>query len=159
MKRFQMESIYEVNDCTDYRLRDTADLLKIHGIDYAKTKGYDELNEANKQLFEQFIVNYWNAQGLDTRMTMFPRGIYIVNEADYLVKQIDEDGGEYNLVVGGLVLKAMEDGKMLKHKKWLEKDYKDSDCFLGKTKQYLRFEYKIRNRNEWQHAYSATNWG
>lgn len=158
MNRFQMEAIYEANGCVDYRLRNTDDLLKVHGIDFAKTKGFDELDEKNKLFFEQFIVNYFNAQGLDTKMTMLPKGIYFVEDADYLVKRTD-DGDEYCEVVGGLVMKFMANGKMTKHKKWLDKDHKDSAFFLGKTKQYLRFEYRIHNRNEWQHIYSSTNWG
>ena len=159
MNRFQMEAIYEANGLSDYKLGTIGDIIRTHGIDVTVIKGLGELDEANKELYYNFIVNYFNAHGLDTRMTMIPKGIYFVEDADYLIKRTEDEYHEYYEVVGGLVMKFMANGKKLKHKKWLDKDYKDSDFFIGKTKQYLRFEYKIHNKNEWQHVYSTTNWG
>lgn len=34
MNRFQLENLYQANGLTDYKLRNTKDLLKVHGINY-----------------------------------------------------------------------------------------------------------------------------
>jgi hypothetical protein len=48
MERFQVENLYKVNGLDDYRLRNTSDLLKVHGIDYRAIRGYDGLDDINK---------------------------------------------------------------------------------------------------------------
>ncbi|MCO5388852.1 MAG: hypothetical protein NHB14_27215 [Desulfosporosinus sp.] len=102
MNRFQLEKLYEVNGLKDYRLRTTDDLLRVHGIDFKSVDGYSRLDDVNKMLYERFIVNYFNGFGLDTRLTMIPKGIYFVEDFDYLVKENPED--DYWNVSGGLVM-------------------------------------------------------
>jgi len=82
MKRFQLEKLYEVNGLKDYKLKTTDDLLKTHGIDFKAVEGYSRLDDVNKLLYEKFIVNLFNGLGLDSRMTMIPKGIYFVEDFD-----------------------------------------------------------------------------
>nr|WP_319488607.1 hypothetical protein [uncultured Caproiciproducens sp.] len=89
MKRNELEKIYQRQGCRDYHLRDAQDLMAIHQVDFTAVKGYTELTDENKVLYCAFIVNYWNAYGLDTRMTMIPKGIYSVEDQEFNFEYID----------------------------------------------------------------------
>lgn len=41
MNRRQLENLYKVNGLEDFRLRNTDDLLKVHGINYKGVAGYN----------------------------------------------------------------------------------------------------------------------
>lgn len=157
MNRFQLEKIYEVNGLEDYRLKTTDDLIKVHGIDFKAVDGYSRLDDLNKKLYEKFIVNYFNGQGLDTRMTMIPKGIYFVEDFDYLVKENPED--DYWNVSGGIVMAIDKNGLKTVHRTWKDEDYAHLEAIEGTHKTYLRFEYKIDDdRDEWQHVIGPKEW-
>ena len=156
MKRGLLEKLYETNGLKDYRLRTTEDLLRIHGINFKVVEGYHSLDDENRQLYEKFIVNLFNGLGLDSRMSMFPKGIYFVEDVDYVVKKNPED--DYFTVVGGLATIVEKNGTKTAHRSWWDKDYAHLEVTEGKTKTYLRFEYEHQGRNEWLHVIDQKTW-
>ncbi|OPY63657.1 MAG: hypothetical protein A4E56_00380 [Pelotomaculum sp. PtaU1.Bin065] len=157
MERFQLENLYTANGITDYRLRNTDDLFKVHGINFKTVNGYDLLDDVNKLLYEKFIVNYFNNFGLDTRLTLIPLGIYFVEHIHHSIKQVDEDG-EYFLEVAGVVKSIDKDGKKKVIHRWEDKEYKQIKRDKEQSETYLRFEYKIFGKKEWQHVVSEKAW-
>lgn len=156
MNRFQLEKLYEVNGLKDYKLKIADDLLKTHGINFKAVEGYTRLDDVNKLLYEKFIVNYFNGYGLDTRLTMIPKGIYFVEDFDYLVKEKPED--DFFNVAGGLVMAIDKNGLKSVHRTWKDEDYANLPMIEGKHKQYLRFEYVIDDRDEWMHVIDPKTW-
>ena len=162
MERFQLEKLYEVNGLKDYRLKTPVDLIKTHGIDYIEVNGFNRLTDENKLLFGKFIVNFFNGLGLDSRITMIPKGIYYVEDFDYLVKENPDD--EYWQVSGGLVLAIDKNGLKTVHRSWQDDDYKTlveefpESTIEGKHKTYLRFEYEHHGREEWLHVIDPKTW-
>lgn len=162
MNRFQLEKLYEVNGLNDYKLRTPEDLLKTHGIDYREVAGYKRLDDVNRQLYEKFIVNYMNGYGLDARATMIPKGIYFVEDIDVLAKENPED--DYYTVIGGRVVVIDRNGMKTVHRTWQDEDYAHlveefpEAIKEGKPKLYLRFEYEIDGRSEWQHVVDEKTW-
>jgi len=82
MNRKQIENLYMVNGLKDYKLKNTDNLLNIHGIDFKEVNGYDTLDDTNKTIFKRFIINFFNAWGLVDRTFIIPKGIY--NKDSYL---------------------------------------------------------------------------
>jgi len=87
MNRSQVENLYKVNGLYDYKLKSTEDLLKVHGVDFQEVNGYKRLDDLDKQLYKKFIVNIFNGLGLESRATLVPKGIYFVEDIDYLAKE------------------------------------------------------------------------
>jgi hypothetical protein len=73
-----IETKYLEVGLTRYRLQSVDDLLSVHGIDCHKIVGYLGLNDVNKQLFDGFIVNFMNAQGIGDRSTIIPKNVSYV---------------------------------------------------------------------------------
>lgn len=72
----QIENLYEINGIEDCKLKSTDDLLKVHGIDFRAVDGYNRLDDLSRNVYEKFIVNIFNAWGLESRSTLVPKGIY-----------------------------------------------------------------------------------
>jgi len=156
VNRSQLENIYNMNGLKDYRLKTTDDLLKTHGINFKAIDGYTRLDDLNKLLYEKFIVNMFNGLGLDSRMTMIPKGIYFVEDFDYVLKEnLDDD---YFTVVGGLIMDVDKNGLRTVHRSWQDDGYKHLEAIKGKTKTYLRFEYEDNERAEWLHVVDPKTW-
>jgi hypothetical protein len=63
----------------DDKLRNTTDIYNIHSIDYTSTKGFNDLDDPNKKLYEKFIINFYNSfSSLFVRDVSAPIGIYPV---------------------------------------------------------------------------------
>jgi len=156
MNRFQLEKIYEVNFLKDYKLKNPVDLIKTHGIDYIEVNGFNRLTNENKLLFGKFIVNFFNCLGLDSRMTLIPKGIYFVEDFDYIVKENPND--EYWQVAGGVVMTIDKNGLKSVHRSWKDENYAHLEAIKGKAKTYLRFEYEHQERAEWLHVIDSKTW-
>lgn len=156
MNRFQLENIYEVNGLMDYKLKTTEDLLKTHGIDFKAVEGYSRLDDVNKQLYSKFIVNIFNGFGLDSRMTVIPKGIYLVEDFDYLVKEDPND--DYWQDAGGVVMAIDKNGLKTVHRTRKNEDYAHLEAKESKHKTYLRFEYEHDGREEWLHIMDPKKW-
>ena len=156
MNRSQLEKLYEVNGLKDYRLKTPVDLIMTHGIDYIEVDGFNRLSDENKLLFGKFIVNFFNGLGLDSRMTMIPKGIFFAEEIDYLVKEDPKD--DYFNVAGGLVMAIDKNGLKTVHRSWKDNDYAHLEVTESKPKTYLRFEYEHQERAEWLHVIDPKTW-
>jgi hypothetical protein len=93
MNRNQIENIYKANGLDDYQLRNTIDLLKVHGIDTKAVEGYDSLDDINKALYEKFIINFLNRWGMEARATIIPERIQLADKHllfDYKLRGCNE---------------------------------------------------------------------
>jgi len=156
MNRHQLEKIYEVNGLKDYKLKHPTDLIRTHGIDYIAVDGFDRLDEANKLLYAEFIVNFFNCLGMESRATLVPKGIYYVEDVDFSVKENPDD--EYRIASGGRVMAIDRNGLKTVHRTWTDPDYAHLDATESKPKQYLRFEYENEGREVWQHIIDPKTW-
>ena len=157
METEQVKNLYKANGLRDYRLRSTSDLLKVHGVDFKSVNGYNRLDDINRNIFEKFIVNFYNASGLEARSLIVPQGIYFVEDIEYLAKENPKD--EHYTVIGGTVLSIDRNGlkSVLHH--WHDKEHKDTKGEAQERKEYLRFEYKRGNSEVWQHVIDGgENW-
>lgn len=154
MNRSQLENIYLANGLTDFKLMTTDDLLKVHGIDYKAVDGYNKLDDLNKVIYERFIINFFNGQGLDYR-DIVPKGIYFVEDITKLAKDNPADPSDKFYSSAGSIIKAIDKNgvKTVLHSHKY-KDYQDLENFedLEETAiTYLRFEYEHQGRAEWLH--------
>lgn len=156
MEREQLENLYEINNIKDYKLKNTDDLMKTHGINFRAVDGYNRLDDLNRSIYEKFILNIFNAFGLESRSKLIPKGIYLVEEIQHLVKENPED--DYYIVSGGVIWAIDRSGlKTILHK-WEDQDYKGLEIKESEAKQYLRFEYEHgtyddgTTREEWLHV-------
>ena len=156
MDRVQIENLYKVNELKDFKLKDTSDLLKVHGIDFKAVEGYNRLDDINRHLYEKFIVNIFNAFGLESRATLVPKGIYFVEDIAYLAKE--EPGDEHYTVVGGIVYALDRNGMKSVHRQWVGEGYENLEMIESEGEKYLRFEYEHHERAEWLHVKSENQW-
>lgn len=156
MDRFQIENLYKANGLNKYKLRDTEDLLKVHGIDFKAVDGYNRLDDLNRQLYKKFIVNIFNAFGLESRATLIPKGIFYVEESEYLAKETEED--EYYVISGGVVKSIDRNGLSYVLHSWEDEEYKDFEIVKTEAKKYLRFEYEHHEHSEWLHVTNENSW-
>lgn len=157
VNRAQIENLYRVNGLHNFKLRNHEDLLRTHGINVWATDGYGMLSDEKRSIFDKFIVNFCNAQGLESRATLIPKGIYWVEERQYLVKESPEDN--FYTVAGSIVWSIAPSGSKTILHKWIHKDYRNSTPILSeKSRFYLRFEYRHQGRNEWLHITNENSW-
>lgn len=74
LSRLRIERKYEELGLTDYKLRNLKQLQEIHGVDVNQIAGYNQLSDKHKKLFNEAIINFFNAWGLDSRKTLVPGG-------------------------------------------------------------------------------------
>ncbi|EOD01440.1 hypothetical protein [Caldisalinibacter kiritimatiensis] len=150
MRREQIENIYKMNGLTDYKLKNTEDLLKCHGIDYEKVEGYKQLDDLNKKIYKKFIINFFNGLGLESRADLVPKGIYFVEDIQYLAKEKPEV--EYFVVIGGTIMAFNRNGRKSLLYKWEDENYKHLEAKEEEVTTYLRFEYEHKSKKEWVHV-------
>lgn len=150
MERKYIENLYKINGLIDYNLSSTEDILKVHGIDFKAVGGYNRLDDLNRANYEKFIVNIFNAIGLESRATLVPKGIYWVENIEYLVKENPED--DYYIVAAGIINAIDRNGMKSVLHTWNDEDYKHLEVKEIESKKYLRFEYEHQGRSEWLHV-------
>lgn len=158
MTRTQLENIYNANELNDYRLKNTEDLLKVHGIDYKKVKGYEDLEDFNKEIYEKFIIKIFNSWSFDSRALLIPKAIYWVEDIEYIVK--DQD----SLYVAAKVIYSIDkNGKRKILREWEDIDYTGFEKIEDEPEFYLRFEYESGTDSEgkpikeWLHVIKEGN--
>lgn len=156
MNRFQIENLYLAKGINDFILRTPEDLLKIHDIDIKSLKGFNTLTDDNIILFKKFIINLLNCWGLESRLTLIPIAINFVEDIEYLVKENLND--DAYTVAGGIIKAILSNGKKVVLHKWIYEDYVNLEKIQGKSKHYLRFEYKHGSRKEWLHVIGERTW-
>lgn len=156
MNRFQLENLYKVNGIDNFKLRNTDDLLKTHDINFKAIDGYNRLDDIHRQVYDKFIVNIFNAFGLESRATLIPKGIYYVEDIQYLVKENPED--DHYLVVGGIIYAIDRNGLKSVLHTWKDEEYTHLEIVESEEKNYLRFEYEHDGRSEWLHVTNEKSW-
>lgn len=164
MERKIIEQYYKNRGLNNYQLHVVDDILFVHGINILEIEGYNTLTEKNKELFRCFIVNFFNAWGLEARSTIFPISIHYVFDIERLGKEYDDDPDDVFVTLNNevIVMKCLEGdvlysaGKHLRN--YMNKDYKHLRCVDTIKKYYLRFSYKIYEREEWLHVITPTEW-
>lgn len=157
MNRLQIENLYKINGIKDFKLKTTEDLLKCHGVDFKQVNGYTRLDDINKSIYEKFIINIYNAFGLELRATLAPKGIYYVEHTEHLSKEDPED--DCYVVIGATINSIDKTGlkSVLHH--YIFDDYKNLEILENEVSNYLRFEYELDGRNEWLHVLKdGTDW-
>ena len=123
MKSYKnIEKLYKYYGITDYKLRNTEDLLKIHGVDFKAVKGYKDIDDINRVVYEKFIINFLNGSSLESRMTLVPKEIHFVEDTNYLIPEKD-----YRVIVGGIVKSIDRNGVKSIINIWIDNDYKDKN--------------------------------
>lgn len=113
-------------------------------------KGYKQLDDLNRNIYKKFIINFFNALGLESRTTLIPKGIYFVKDITYLAKKSLDD--DYFVVTGGVIIAFHRNGlKSILHK-WVDEKYKHLEIKEKEVTMYLRFEYEHKGRKEWVHV-------
>jgi hypothetical protein len=153
----EIENFYKANGLKDCKLKTTEDLFKIHGVNFKAVEGYNNLDDINRVIYEKFIVNIFNAYGLESRTSLIPKAIYYAEEIEYLVNIKGEDE-DYSLVVGGLIKSIDRNGLKTNIHTWTEKGYKDVKVQEKGSKYYLRFEYEHNGKPEWLHVTNENTW-
>ncbi|MDO4945788.1 MAG: hypothetical protein Q4E74_11400, partial [Ruminococcus sp.] len=109
--RVHLERRYEELGLMDYKLRNLKQLREIHDIDVNEIAGYNQLSDKHKKLFNEAIINFFNAWGLDNRKTLVPKSINFVYEVNYR-KQLNSD--EFFNDIGQEVFVLDEKGGILR---------------------------------------------
>lgn len=141
---------------SDFKLRSIEDIFEIHKIDVLKIDGYENLTDKNKELFKSFIVNFFNASGLERRNSLLPLNINYVIDTEYLGKRNESD--DFFVPLGYKIYVLSADNKLhfFKQEKFDEAKY--IECTEDTESQYLRFEYDSDTGKSWQHVVSPTEW-
>jgi len=163
MNRTQLINLFEVNGLTDYQLKNTADLLKVFGIKLEEVEGFETLSDKNKDLFSEFILNFYNIHGIDNKLLIEIKSIFFVTEQETcLQKNNDDDYLSFYKSTTTVLDKDLKPLKLLKEykdKSLSNKEYKEVEI---EPKFYLRFDY-IWNyddgiKKEWLHVVNQNEW-
>lgn len=152
MKKNQIENLYKANGIVDYKLKNTEDLLKVHGIDFKTVNGYNRLDDLNRAIYKKFILNFFNGLGLESRATLVPKGIHFVEDIQYLIKEVPEGEDDYFIVAGGIINAIDRNGLKSVLHAWNDEDYKDFKSGEVEVRKYLRFEYEQQGSEVWLHV-------
>lgn len=154
MEKVQIEKIYEALGIKSSRLKSLEELEERYGIKVKEIKGYNNLTEENKKIFNNFILNYFNQLGIRTKQAFKPVQINYVEETDFISD--DPDDAECELF-SKIVIKAIyQDGK----KKVIHQfanQYKGLKIKRKSNSEYLRFEFKEHGSKVWLHIIDQGN--
>lgn len=135
----------------NFQLKNIDHLKSIHNIDFKNTPGYQTLSQDAKEAYRNFIFNFFNAWGLETRSKIVPCGIHNTLERTYYedIKQY-----KYGVSLDCEHMAIDSEGKELftiysQHgtkKSWSQ------NKVLKKENTFLRFDYEINNNRGWVHV-------
>lgn len=92
MTRKEIRNLYKENGIYDFKLRNTEDLFKIHGIDVKKVEGFSELDNTHKETCEEFIVKMFNSRGVKSRGALIPKEVYVIDDIQYQLQESTKHG-------------------------------------------------------------------
>ncbi len=148
---------YIETGCTDFRIHNLSDLKKFCGFDVEQIQGYAELPQEQRELFDEVIIRFYNAQGFDIRKNLHPKSVNYVYEIEY------SDIHNPCKLVGKDIRILKSDGKTLVEGELL------SRCILDKNvdfkfcrricyDSYLRFEFELNGKGGWYHITPEGEW-
>ncbi len=156
MKRNEVEKIYLEHGLSDFRLTCLEDLKNCHGIDAEQVNGYANLTKENKVIFKKFIINFFNARGIDARMITIPKAINYVEEIDYTAPHPDaatnEDYKNCFVSVNTKIVVLKADGTKKQLHKYSDRDYENLKSTEEYRKEYLRFAFLEGKNKVWLHV-------
>lgn len=145
MTRKQHEMKYIKLGLYDYQLKTLDNLLQIYNFDVRKLSGYSLLSDENRELFNNTILRFYNAHGLDSRLSLSPKSVNYVEEITYF-KFVCDSEDRYFEDVAVFTNIVDRSGNIHEYKKDIFCDAQLSEC--GKRSYfYLRFELE----NEFYH--------
>lgn len=133
-----------------FKLRDLVDLQYIHDIDYKEIPGIDTLTEEHLSIVKIFLVNFFNAWGLQVRASIEPIRVHSVLKRWWWIKHPEEN---ISIWIKEEHIALDHTGKALfKMYERIESEYLHQLYQAKKEEQvYLRFEYLIHDRVDWVH--------
>lgn len=161
MERSNIESLYIKRGLITYRLSCLDDLRVIHKVDVTELKGYSNLTSTRQEIFNKFLINFYNANGLGKRMGLVPKSIHYVEKTTYTVSRPADDNHDepYQEVVCDEYKILLPNGKKKMFKKNVYYKEVDPSYWLAFSKEeFIRFDYKTDKRSEWLHVISETQW-
>ena len=147
MEKVQIENIYEALGIKSSRLKSLEELEK-YGIKVKEIKGYNNLIEENKIIFNNFILNYFNQLGMRTKQAFKPIQINYVEEIDFISDDPDDPECE---LFSKIVIKAIYKNGKKKVIHQFGSQYKGLEIKRTSSSKYLRFEFKEHNHKIWLH--------
>lgn len=140
----------------DNRINNVDELKQIYGVDYTTVKGYDTLDDEHKALFKEFIVNFWNAWGHDTRLSMKPAAVYICEDISHYVHYKDDE--DILALIDCKLYMTDKEGNKTLIREIVDKDIEHFPVEETETTTYFRFEYIRGKHEDWMHIISADEW-
>ncbi len=156
MKREQIENIYKTNGIKNYKLRNTDELLKVHGIDFREVQGYNRLDDIRRAIYEKFIVNIFNNYGLESRSKLIPKGIYYVEHTERFAKSDSEE--DVYVLVDWVIMVIDRSGLRSLLRMGEDEEFKHLEIVDQDTEKYIRFEYELGESNIWLHVIDENKW-
>jgi hypothetical protein len=154
MNRDQLEKAYIANGLPDFELRNLNDLLKVHGIDY-RVKGYENLTAENSELYMNWLIMFFNRQGLGTRLNLVPTRVFFCEEVCH-ARLYEHEGEKFLETTKTELFELHADGKKKLVRTYKTKDFNNLMIVSKEQSKYLRVEFK---KKEWYHVYSVERWG
>lgn len=150
MKRNEVEKIFQEHGLNDYRLTCIEDLTNCLGIDALKVNGYEDLTEENKEIYMNFIINFFNSMGMDRKIITVPKAINYVEDIDHVAQ--DPEDEECVVTVCNVINVIKANGKKKQLHKYVNKEYKDLVQIDHYRKEYLRFAFLEGKSKVWFHV-------
>lgn len=140
-------SIYEKAGLADMRLKNQADLQKVHGYIAEQIPGFENLSKENQELFKAWIINFINGQSMSSRFALIPTGINFVVEITKSTSEENIDQAIFVLNPTGQQIGVIRD--------WNP----DAAAYTEEYEErYLRFDYNLFDHKTWMHAISENGW-
>lgn len=162
MNRSQLINLFEVNGINDYQLQCADDLLKVFGVKLESLEGFQTLSNENKALFSQFILNFYNAQGIDSKLLIEPLSIYYVVKNETWVQVPGNYGLSFYKSITTILDRNLKPLKVFREYKNDEFEGKGFEEVETDSEMYLRFDYIWSypdiDKKEWLHVMSENEW-
>lgn len=146
----KLERLYKERNLNDYILESEEDLFYIHGIKLDQIDGYGRLNDIERKNFSNFIINFYNAHGVEYR-DIAPVRIYVVLEKSYIINTDAIRDFVIRRIVIDEKTKEIEDI-------WQYERFKDKRGKLKTMERYMRFEYIENGIKTWLHVNKSGGW-
>lgn len=157
----EAEKRFNAFGMSDYRLRNITDLKVVFGHDVRLLKGYSDLTDEQRQLFDAFICNYYNGVGMELKCGFVPKSIHYVEKMNYCVSRPADEWNEtpYKEVCAEVYNILLPNGKKRRFKTHnFYPEILPEYWIASGTEEFLRFDYKYGKRMVWLHVIRPDRW-